>query len=301
MSPVDNQLDQVMEEMDENEEEMEVDAAADEHVDGRLNAENEDMNDEVDDELGDADDPFTDGPSQQPVSRARLPGHAIASIHSPAEESASASSQASGFVDGPPRSHPAPPQEQAKPSQASQPTATVQPGMSSVVEPYRPSVPPEALTATSYDIVPTIAAPHATSINAIAATPNLRWVFTGGADGYIRKYGWVESVNGRVMLTVAQRHPFVDSVTKAGVLLSYWENEDVQRMYSSQPFHIYSHEYARLIFIRTQLEPQSCNQMTTYRSRPFTLWPFTPKRSGCCRAWTLAASTSSRSGTTRAS
>ena len=28
------------------------------------------------------------------------------------------------------------------------------------------------------------------------------------------------------MLTVAQRHPFVDSVTKAGVLASYWENSD---------------------------------------------------------------------------
>jgi preprotein translocase subunit Sec61beta len=30
------------------------------------------------------------------------------------------------------------------------------------------------------------------------------------------------------MLTVAQRHPFVDSVTKAGVLMSYWENEEPQ-------------------------------------------------------------------------
>ncbi|MCJ1394888.1 Transcription factor spt8 [Xylographa bjoerkii] len=28
------------------------------------------------------------------------------------------------------------------------------------------------------------------------------------------------------MLTIAQRHPFVDSVTKAGVLTSYWENEE---------------------------------------------------------------------------
>ena len=91
-----------------------------------------------------------------------------------------------------------------------------------------PRVRPEALTAPVYDIVPTIAAPHSTSINAIAATPDLRWVFSGGADGYIRKFNWVETANGKVMLTVAQRHPFVDSVTKAGVLTSYWENEEHQ-------------------------------------------------------------------------
>lgn len=91
-----------------------------------------------------------------------------------------------------------------------------------------PRVRPEALTAPVYDIVPTIAAPHSTSINAITATPDLRWVFSGGADGYIRKFNWVETANGKVMLTVAQRHPFVDSVTKAGVLTSYWENEEPQ-------------------------------------------------------------------------
>ncbi|MCJ1404380.1 Transcription factor spt8 [Xylographa trunciseda] len=91
-----------------------------------------------------------------------------------------------------------------------------------------PQVRFEALSAPVYDIVPTIAAPHSTSINAIAATPDLRWVFSGGADGYIRKFNWVETANGKVMLTVAQRHPFVDSVTKAGVLTSYWENEEPQ-------------------------------------------------------------------------
>ena len=84
----------------------------------------------------------------------------------------------------------------------------------------------EALTASVYDIVPTIAAPHSTSINAITATPDLRWVFSGGSDGYIRKFNWMETANGKSMLTVAQKHPFVDSVTKAGVLMSYWENED---------------------------------------------------------------------------
>ncbi|XPS68748.1 Transcription factor spt8 [Ascochyta lentis] len=92
--------------------------------------------------------------------------------------------------------------------------------------PFRPRVRPEAITTPVYDIIPTIAAPHSTSINAITATPDMRWVFSGGADGYIRKFNWVDTANGKLALTVAQRHPFVDSVTKAGVLLSYWENED---------------------------------------------------------------------------
>lgn len=54
----------------------------------------------------------------------------------------------------------------------------------------------------------------------------MRWIFTGGSDGYIRRFDWFGSINGKVPLTVAQRHPFVDSVTRAGVLLSYWENEE---------------------------------------------------------------------------
>ena len=91
---------------------------------------------------------------------------------------------------------------------------------------YRPTMPKEALTAVVYDIAPTIAAPHSTSINTIAATPDMRWVFSGGSDGWVRKFNWVDTANSKTLLTVAQRHPFVDSVTKAGVLMSYWENED---------------------------------------------------------------------------
>lgn len=91
---------------------------------------------------------------------------------------------------------------------------------------HHPSVRPECLTAKTYDIVPTTAAPHSTSINAITATPDMRWVFTGGSDGFVRKFNWAESINSKLMLTVAQRHPFVDSVVKAGVLMTYWENMD---------------------------------------------------------------------------
>ncbi|KAF6825785.1 transcription factor protein [Colletotrichum plurivorum] len=89
-----------------------------------------------------------------------------------------------------------------------------------------PTVRPEAVTARLYDVVPTMAAPQATSINAIAITPDLRYWMTGGSDGYIRKYDGPGTINGKQLLTVAQRHPFVDSVVKAGILMSYWENEE---------------------------------------------------------------------------
>jgi transcriptional activator SPT8 len=115
------------------------------------------------------------------------------------------------------------------------PSPRPSPGMN-IVLPYRPSIRPEALTAITYDIVPTIAAPQSTSINAVTATPDMRWVFSGGTDGYIRKFHWPDSANGKVPLTVAQRHPFVDSVVKAGVLSSYWENEDTSGMRSHYSF-----------------------------------------------------------------
>ncbi|KAI2605341.1 WD40 repeat-like protein [Hypoxylon fragiforme] len=93
---------------------------------------------------------------------------------------------------------------------------------------WKPRIRPEVLTASTYDIVPTMAAPMATSVNAIAITPDLRYWMTGGSDGYIRKYDGPATINGKTLLTVAQRHPFVDSVTKAGVLMSYWENAEPQ-------------------------------------------------------------------------
>jgi transcriptional activator SPT8 len=91
---------------------------------------------------------------------------------------------------------------------------------------WRPTVRPEAVAAKLYDIVPTMAAPQSTSINAIGITPDLRYWITGGSDGYIRKYDGPGTINGKQLLTVAQRHPFVDSVNKACILMSYWENEE---------------------------------------------------------------------------
>ncbi len=95
-----------------------------------------------------------------------------------------------------------------------------------VALPLRPTVRPEYVEARLYDIVPTMAAPQSTSVNAMSITPDLRYWITGGSDGYIRKYDGPGTINGKLPLTVAQRHPFVDSVTKAGILMSYWENDE---------------------------------------------------------------------------
>jgi transcriptional activator SPT8 len=107
-----------------------------------------------------------------------------------------------------------------------------------------PRPPPEAINARLYDIVPTMAAPQSTSVNAMAITPDLRYWITGGSDGYIRKYDGPNTINGKLALTVAQRHPFVDSVTKAGILMSYWENEEPAPPGRGDQDHILSPVYS---------------------------------------------------------
>ncbi|KAK3823104.1 MAG: WD40-repeat-containing domain protein, partial [Benniella sp.] len=71
-----------------------------------------------------------------------------------------------------------------------------------------------------------VLAVHPCNIYCMAATQCMRWIFTGSEDGYIRKYDFYASMNGKTMLTQGQRHGQVDSVTKAGILTSYWENEE---------------------------------------------------------------------------
>ncbi|KAJ4253287.1 Transcription factor spt8 [Fusarium torreyae] len=110
-----------------------------------------------------------------------------------------------------------------------------------------PQPEPEVVNARLYDIVPTMAAPQSTSVNAMAITPDLRYWITGGSDGYIRKYDGPNTINGKLALTVAQRHPFVDSVTKAGILMSYWENEEPAPPGRGDQEHILSPVYSLAI------------------------------------------------------
>lgn len=79
--------------------------------------------------------------------------------------------------------------------------------------------------ANSFDIIPSVAIPNATGINAIALPQSSKYLFTGGDDGFIRKYDFFASIDGEVLLTTAQRHALVDTVSFAGSLSGYWENE----------------------------------------------------------------------------
>ncbi|CAG8492711.1 1399_t:CDS:10 [Funneliformis mosseae] len=78
----------------------------------------------------------------------------------------------------------------------------------------------------TYDIVPYVAAIQACQIYALDATKNMRWIFTGGDDGFVRKYDFFASMGGKTLLTQNQKHAQVESVQKAGVIVSYWENEE---------------------------------------------------------------------------
>jgi transcriptional activator SPT8 len=42
----------------------------------------------------------------------------------------------------------------------------------------------------------------------------MRWVFTGGDDGFVRKYDFFASMGGKTLLTQTQKHAQVESVQK---------------------------------------------------------------------------------------
>jgi transcriptional activator SPT8 len=201
----DNEQDELMEDVDEMEVNLDVDADAEDDGDDE---ENDEENGDDDQERGEDEDEFTEQSQSQP-RRPSLPTTNTSSDETPTITQ----------INGGPTSHPHPTltRTSASPQQSSDPLRSPK---------LRLEVRQEALTASTYDIVPTIAAPQSTSINAIAATPDMRYWFTGGSDCYVRKYDGVATVNGKTLLTVAQRHPFVDSVVKAGVLMSYWDNEE---------------------------------------------------------------------------
>ncbi|KAJ2617595.1 Transcription factor spt8 [Coemansia sp. RSA 1365] len=91
----------------------------------------------------------------------------------------------------------------------------------------RSAVVEEFGTCRTYDVLPTMAFMHPYQIYATAAVANMRWLFTGGEDGYIKKWDFFATANGKQQLTQGQRHAYVDSVTKAGVLASYWDHSDL--------------------------------------------------------------------------
>ncbi|KAI8622156.1 WD40-repeat-containing domain protein [Chytriomyces sp. MP71] len=74
--------------------------------------------------------------------------------------------------------------------------------------------------------MPTGLAVHPCAIYSLAATKNMRWMFTGGDDGFIRKYDFMASMNGSSLLTAVQKHGLVDSIQNSGVMVSAWEVEE---------------------------------------------------------------------------
>ncbi|KAJ2886346.1 Transcription factor spt8 [Coemansia aciculifera] len=80
---------------------------------------------------------------------------------------------------------------------------------------------------STFDVTPTMALVNPWQIYTVTATPNMRWLFTGGEDGYIKKWDFNATVNGKQLLTLGQRHSMVDSIAKAGVIASYWDHTDV--------------------------------------------------------------------------
>ncbi|TPX63385.1 hypothetical protein SpCBS45565_g06636 [Spizellomyces sp. 'palustris'] len=84
-----------------------------------------------------------------------------------------------------------------------------------------------------YEIDPFASLVHPTNVNCMAATRNMRWLFTGGDDGFIRKFDFAATIRGEQLLTQTQRHGLVDSIEKAGVLVSAWENEEFPSTYTA--------------------------------------------------------------------
>ena len=212
----DNDNDETMEDADEAEQDAPADAEADVDNDDE-NPDNDDEDDPDDNQDYPEESPSRPRPRPQPAPNGSQAPSRFAPTHSsprtlPIRSSASPRTNNVSSYNAAPHT----------PQSPSQRTSF-----------NFPAVRPDALTALTYDIAPTIAAPHSTSINAVTATPDMRWVFSGGADGWIRKFNWVDTVNAKTMLTVAQKHPFVDSVTKAGVLISYWENEEPSGQHTS--------------------------------------------------------------------
>lgn len=82
-----------------------------------------------------------------------------------------------------------------------------------------------AKLANSYNIYPTAAIPIQTNVNAITVSKGLKYLFLGGSDGYIRKFDLLNTLQGKLSLTILQKHFLTESISNAGILLSYWENE----------------------------------------------------------------------------
>ncbi|AET37723.1 SAGA complex subunit SPT8 Ecym_1499 [Eremothecium cymbalariae DBVPG len=82
-----------------------------------------------------------------------------------------------------------------------------------------------ARIASVYSITPSAAIPIQTQVHSITMSKGLKYLFLGGQDGYIRKFDFLNTIEGKLSLTILQKHSLVESISNAGILTSYWENE----------------------------------------------------------------------------
>lgn len=216
----DNEPDEAMEDADDGDREEEGD------FDGENNNEEEGSRREETENGGDETTAVVMGDGSQAATNP----YSLSNSHADADADADTDDRV------PPREHASSPEKKADSPELD--------SLATLYRTWRPKIRPEVYSARLYDIVPTMAAPMSTSINAMAITPDLRYWITGGADGYIRKYDGQGTINGKLALTVAQRHPFVDSVTKAGILMSYWPNEEPAAPGRSDQEHVLSSVYS---------------------------------------------------------
>ncbi|ORY89339.1 WD40-repeat-containing domain protein [Leucosporidium creatinivorum] len=123
-------------------------------------------------------------------------------------------------------------------SQARSPTASTSTSnyLSSVEQRralFRPAAPSQPPKGYSIDSIFTIS--HSTHINALAAPPCLSHLYTGGADGYIRRYALHATLNGtgvdnpafnNFSMKVGGHAPLPTTDLRQPVLVGYWENEE---------------------------------------------------------------------------
>lgn len=113
-----------------------------------------------------------------------------------------------------------------------------------------------AKIAETYNIYPTAAIPIQTDVNAISMSKGLRYLFLGGSDGYIRKYDFLNTMDGKLSLTILQKHSLAESIQNAGILVSYWENEVPQKK-SEMKFSKNNKEYEPKVSPVHSIEVQS--------------------------------------------
>lgn len=75
--------------------------------------------------------------------------------------------------------------------------------------------------------------PHATPVHALALPPCASHIFTGGSDGFVRRYALHATLNGTGLdsaavpnLTMKGGSHLVPGELKSPVLVGYWENEE---------------------------------------------------------------------------